>query len=264
MLRSTLRVALLALSLGPLVPAGAAGQDTWDPSRVYASRAGLDSLARRLEQSAQSPAYSEVLRAEAAEEANTLRTRLRDGDFQPGDIIVMAVQGEVALSDTFTVEAGPALQLPTIGRLSLERVLRSELDAHLARELARYIRQPEVQAQTLIRISVTGEVTRPGFYAVPTRLLVTDVFVLAGQVTANADLNKIRIERGNRVLWDTESLATEIVGGRTLDQLGVSAGDRMILGRRPPSLGSLEGTTRTLLLIVGLPATVAGLIAIFR
>jgi protein involved in polysaccharide export with SLBB domain len=260
----TLRLSLLALAAGPLAPTRARGQDTWDPTRVYASRAGLDSLARKLEASAESPAYSEVLRAEARVEANSLRARLRDGDFQVGDLIVLAVQGETALSDTFAVEAGPSIQLPTIGRLSIERVLRSELDAHLARELARYIRQPDVVAQTLIRISVTGEVTRPGFYAVPTQLLVTDVLVLAGQVTPNADVNKIRIERGDRTIWDSEALGPEIVGGRTLDQLGVRAGDRLFLGRRPPSLGSLEGTTRTLLLIVGLPATIVGLIAVFR
>jgi protein involved in polysaccharide export with SLBB domain len=259
-----LRLSLLAALAVPLLPTGARGQEVWDPSRVYASRAGLETLARRLELSAESAAYSEVLRAEARDEANGLRARLRDGDFQVGDLIVLAVQGETALSDTFTVETGPSIQLPTIGRLSLEGVLRSELDPHLAQELARFIRQPDVTAQTLIRISVTGEVTRPGFYAVPSQLLVTDVLVIAGQVTPNADVSKIRIERGNRAVWDSEALGPEIVGGRTLDQLGVRAGDRLVLGRRPPSLGSLEGTTRTLLLIVGLPATIAGLITIFR
>lgn len=258
------RVSLLVLAATPLAPTPARAQDAWDPSRVYASRAGLDSLARNLELSAESSAYSEVLRAEARTEAVGLRTRLENGDFQIGDLIVLAVQGELALSDTFTVETGPSIQLPTIGRLTLAGVLRAELDAHLERELARFIRQPEVEARTLIRISVTGEVTRPGFYAVPTQLLVTDVLVLAGQVTNVADVNKIRFERGDRTIWDSQALGTEIVGGRTLDQLGIRAGDRLVLGRRPPSIGSLEGTTRTLLLIVGLPATIVGLIAVFR
>jgi protein involved in polysaccharide export with SLBB domain len=240
-----------------------AGQDSWDPTRVYASRSALDSLARRFELSAESPAYSAVLRREARDEAENLRARLRDGDFQVGDRIVLVVEREDALTDSFTVETGPAIQLPTVGRVSLEGVLRSEVEGHLAQELAQYIREPAVRARTLIRISVVGEVGQPGFYAVPSQLLVTDVLALAGQITTDADVGKIRIERANRVVWDNQALGPEIIEGRTLDQLGVRAGDRLVVGTRPRGLGSFESGTRTLLLLIGLPAAIAGLVAIF-
>jgi protein involved in polysaccharide export with SLBB domain len=241
----------------------AMSQDPWDPSRVYASRSGIDSLARRFELAAESRAYSEMLRAEARREAEALRTRLREGDFQTGDRIVLTVEGEAALSDSFTVEQGPAVHLPTAGRVSLAGVLRSEIESHLARELAQYIRDPDVRARTTIRISVTGEVAQPGFRAVGSDLLVTDVLAQAGQVTRDADLGKIRIERGNQVVWDSEALGPEIVEGRTLDQLGVRAGDRLVVGRTSQGLGGSEGSIRTVFYLIGLPGAIIGLISIF-
>src|SRR5438093_9895859 len=87
--------------------------------------------------------------------------------FQPGDRILLRVEGDSALSDTFTVVAGPALRLPDVGEICLAGVRRTDLEAHLTRELGRYIKEPVVQAHALIRVSVVGEVTRPGFYAVP-------------------------------------------------------------------------------------------------
>jgi protein involved in polysaccharide export with SLBB domain len=241
-----------------------AAQDSWDPSRVYASRSGLDSLARRFELAAESPAYSDGLRAEARAEAENLRTRLREGDFQIGDRIVLLVEREPTLSDSFTVETGPAIQLPTVGRVSLAGVLRSEVEEHLTRELAQYIRNPVVRARsTMIRIAVTGAVGQPGFYAVPSQLLVTDVLAQAGQVTGEADIGKIRIERGSRTVWDNEALGPEIIEGRTLDQLGVRAGDRIVVGTRPRGLGAFEGSTRVMFFLLGIPGAIAGLIALF-
>jgi polysaccharide export outer membrane protein len=241
----------------------AVSQDAWDPTRVYASRAGLDSLARRFELAADSPAYSDVLRAEARAEAANLRGRLKEGDFQVGDRIALVVEREEALTDSFTVETGPAIQLPTVGRVSLAGVLRSEVEEHLTRELAQFIRNPTVRAGTMIRISVTGEVGQPGFYAVPSQLLVTDVLAQAGQITGEADIGKIRIERAGRTIWDNQALGPEIIEGRTLDQLGVRAGDRLVVGAKPKGLGSFEGSTRVMFFMLGIPGAIAGLIALF-
>src|SRR3954470_21613746 len=78
--------------------------------------------------------------------------------FQVGDRILLRVEGDSALSDTFTVVAGPALRLPAIGEISLAGVPRNGLEAHLTREIGRYINDPVVQARALIRVSVVGEV----------------------------------------------------------------------------------------------------------
>src|SRR5438093_6175138 len=84
--------------------------------------------------------------------------------FQAGDRILLHVEGDSALSDTFTVVAGPTLRLPNIGEISLAGVRRTDLEAHLTRELSRYIKDPVVQARALIRVSFVGDVNSHGLY----------------------------------------------------------------------------------------------------
>src|SRR5690348_4047544 len=72
----------------------------------------------------------------ARPEAALIRSRLESGDFQTGDRILVRVEGEPQLSDTFTVAPGPALELPQVGSLALSGVLRSELQSRLETHLA--------------------------------------------------------------------------------------------------------------------------------
>jgi len=257
-----LRVGFLAAAAVPGVPLPAAAQDAWDPTEIHATRGGLDSLARRLELAAESPAYSVVLRAQAAQEAAAVRDRLREGDFRIGDRIALSVEREATYSDSFTVEEGPAIRLPSIGEIGLAGVLRSELEGHLVRELSVYLRDPVLRARTSIRIAVLGAVGRPGFHAMPTQLLVTDVLAQAGQTSGNADIGKIRIERDGRVIWDNEALAPEIIIGRTLDELGVRAGDRIIVGSRSSFIASLQRSSGLFYMFIGLPPVIISLVAL--
>ncbi|HEX9218816.1 MAG TPA: polysaccharide biosynthesis/export family protein [Gemmatimonadales bacterium] len=178
--------------------------------------------------------------------------------FQAGDRILLHVEGDSALSDTFTVVAGPTLRLPNIGEISLAGVRRTDLEAHLTRELSRYIKDPVVQARALIRVSVVGEVTRPGFYAVPVDLVLPDALMLAGGATQQARVDRLRIVRGNASLWDGDRLQTAIAHGATLDQLGVQAGDRIqVPGQRDP-----ESKWRITGLVVTSLATVVTVLAV--
>jgi len=174
--------------------------------------------------------------------------------FQVGDRILLRVEGDSALSDTFTVVAGPALRLPNIGEISLAGVRRSDLEAHLSRELGRYINDPVLQARALIRVSVVGEVTRPGFYAVPIDLVLADALMLAGGATKDAQVERLQIMRGNSSLWNGNPLQTAIARGATLDELGIRAGDRI----QVPGKGNSESKWR----IVGIFTSLATAIAV--
>ncbi len=108
-------------------------------------------------------------------------------------------------------------------------MLRSELETHLATEIGRFIQTPRIQARALIRVSVAGAVGQPGFYALPTDLRLSDVVSLAGGPTGGADPGQIRVERGTDELWSVEELLAPVAEGRTLDDLGLQPGDRIIL-----------------------------------
>jgi len=166
--------------------------------------------------------------------------------FQVGDRILLHVEGDSALSDTFSVVAGPALRLPNIGEIPLAGVSLNDLEAHLTRELGRYIKDPVVQARALIRVSVVGEVSRPGFYAVPVDLVLPDALMLAGGATQAARVDQLSILRGNASLWSGSDLQAAIARGATLDELGVRAGDRI----QVPGRGDSESKWRIAGIIV--------------
>ncbi len=231
----------------------------WDASRFHMTREELQALLSTYQEAARSSAYSEELRARARYEADLIRARLENGDFQVGDRIVLTVETQSSLSDTFTVGPGTVLSLPMIGDIPLKGILRSELEPYLTQQIGRYVREPVVRARSLIRISVLGAVGQPGFYVVPSESLLTDVLMTAGGPGPSAALTKIRVERGNESIWAGDPLQQAIIEGRTLDQLSLKAGDRIVVPNE--SQGSWLGTLQ----VVGTVAGIAwAVLRIFR
>ena len=222
---------LLLLMVVVAMPATAQAQTPteWDAAREEMTRQELESLLERLETEAQSTAYSQRLREQAMRSAEMVRNRLDEGDFQVGDRIVLTVEQEPDMSDTLTVRSGRMVTVPVVGDLSLAGVLRAELNDHMTEFVGTYIRSPTVRTETLIRVLVQGQVGSPGFYLIPADRLMTDVLMMAGGPTGTADLNDVRIERGSVRIWEGEALQTAIIQGRTLDQLNIQAGDRIMV-----------------------------------
>ncbi len=183
-----------------------------------------------------------------------IRERLENGDFRAGDRVALFVQGEPNLPDTVLVEPGPQITLPLFGSISLAGVLRSEIQEHLTRELGKIIHDPVVRAQGLMRLSIQGSVGRPGFYVVPADVLVGDVLMIAGGLSGDAKLDKLRIERGSRRILEGEGMQEALLQGRTLDQLNLQAGDQIVL---PKKGGSITGQV----LRYGIVITELGLLA---
>jgi len=189
--------------------------------------------------------------------ATAATAQTRPTPFQAGDRILLSVEGDSALSDTFTVSAGvsgrPALRLPNIGEISLAGVPRADVETYLTRELGQYIKDPVVEARALIRVSIAGEVVRPGFYAVPIDLVVADGLMLAGGATQDARIDRLTIVRGSAPLLSGNALQAAIARGATLDELGIQAGDRIQVPKQrdPESKWRIAG-----IVITGLAAAV--------
>jgi polysaccharide export outer membrane protein len=215
-------VALVAL-LGTVTPSAAQSGDG-STLGLGATRQALDAQATRLEQGKQSP--------DVGREAAAIRARLARGDFRVGDRILLTVEGEKELSDTFTVGLGGQLTLPLIGNVPLEGVLRSELQDYLTHRLAQNLRDPEVRARAFVRLSVQGAVVHPGYYGVPADGLLSDALMAAGGTMQEANLSRLRIERDGKPLWEGKALQQAIAEGRTLDGAGLVAGDQVIVPRR--------------------------------
>jgi polysaccharide export outer membrane protein len=243
-------VALVLLWGGSANSLDAQSPPDLDPGRTVRSRADLEDLLQYYEDALLSPAYSDEVKASLNIEASRIRERLTRGDFKLGDRIVLFVQGEPNLPDTVPVQPGPMISLPLFGEISLEGVLRSEVEDHVTEALSVFLRDPVVRAEGLVRVSVQGAVARPGFYLVPADVLLSETIMVAGGPTQDANLESLRVERGIEVLFEGEELQEALRQGLSLDQMNMQAGDQLVVPQSTGGFWTRAGV------IVGLVASV--------
>ena len=233
-----------------------------------ATRSALDSLAQRYEAVANAEDSSSDQRAKARLRAAAIRTRLATGDFQGGDRIAIVVEGaespdaiEQQLSDTFVVGPDQQITLPAVGIVSLRGVLRSEVAGHITQHIGRIIHDPIVHVRALIRVSIVGQVARPGYYAVPFDGLVSEALMVAGGPGPLAKVDELHITRGGQPLLGGTTLQRAISQGRTLDELNLRGGDQFVV---PGGKGSsFYEVVRTVSLLLTIPLTLYTLGRVF-
>jgi protein involved in polysaccharide export with SLBB domain len=264
---SVLRAPLLAgfLFVAAALPVRLSAQVAAADSALYkltVSRDSLQALLTALDSTAVSPDSAAAVKARAKVLAGQIRSRLERGDFNPGDRINLQVDSEPQLNDTFPVGPNQELVLPVVGVIPLRGVLRAELQSAMARELSRMLRDPIVRATALIRVSVVGEVVKPGFYLVPPTAVVSDALTAASGPTQNAAVEKMYVERAGRRLIEGQRFQQVIAEGRTLDDADIRPGDKIVV----PSArtGSMFETVRTISIILSIPLTIYALTKVFQ
>jgi polysaccharide export outer membrane protein len=163
----------------------------------------------------------------AAGAMDTGSVAARGALFQIGDRVQLMVEGDTALTGTFTVVAGPSLTLPVIGSIPLTGVRRADVQSYLTTQLSLYLKRPVVHAQTLIHLSLIGEVEHPGYYSVAVDMLLGDVLMQAGGPTREADIHQMSIKRNGQLLYQADTLRKNMTAGMTVDQLGLRDGDNI-------------------------------------
>ncbi len=222
-LNTQLSVMLLTLISGGLSPWTSARAQSGGSNferHDFESRAALESQARDAQAKGDSSG------------AFLIRYRLKEGDFREGDRVVVKVQGSGGFTDTLVVRTGRVLPIPQMGELPLEGVLRSEINDRLKAHVAKYLRDPVVQATPLVRLGVLGSVAKPGFYYTAADLPLSDVLMEAGGPTSDADVGKISIRRKGDVIIDPENSRVALARGMSLDMMHLQAGDEIDVGRR--------------------------------
>jgi protein involved in polysaccharide export with SLBB domain len=227
MLKLVTAVATAGLLIGLGAGPAAAQQPSQEPtqSRALATRAELDSLLKNGKVS--------------GDEAAVIRDRLKNGDFTPGDRIVIHVAQEQTLNDTFPVRAGRVLLLPNLGEISMAGVLRSEAQTYLTAQIAKYVKDPTVLVDPLIRVSVLGAVMKPGFYTVRADMLASEVIMVGGGPSTSANLSKTTVRRNGEVVRDDKQLTLAFNRGVSLDALNLQAGDEIYVKEKANARSSI-------------------------
>lgn len=188
-------------------------------------------------------------------QAAPIRQRLRDGDFQVGDRIVLTIVSDARHIDTLVVRAGRLVDLPGKTVLPLTGVLRSELKDRVTAEVLKYVRaqEREIDVTPLTRIAVLGEVARPGYFAFRSDAPITDAIMIAGGPTAAAAIEQTVVKRESREYRSAKETRQAVARGLTLDQFGLSAGDELVVGRQ-------REWSRTIMNVTGIIASLGGAI----
>ena len=168
------------------------------------------------------------------DEAFHLRSRLRNGDFEVGDRVIISYDGVgLQRSDTLLVQAQKLLRLgEPMGDIRLAGVLRSEVADSVSSRVSKYFKNIVIRVVPLIRVSITGAVRAPGFYYARPDMPLGDVIMRSGGQDQTADLDNTVVKRGTSTLWSAEDVRAALRDGVTLEGLNMDPGDEIVVGTR--------------------------------
>ena len=184
------------------------------------------------------PVASLAAQAPRAGEAPSARATLH-----PGDALRIAVWENPALSGEFEVADDGTLRHPVYNRLRVAALPVDSLRGHVVQFLRNFQREPLVNVEPLVRVTVGGEVRTPNVYFVSPSTTVADVIVKAGGIGERGRSDRVQLERdGTRRTIDLthpDRLRPEVVALRS--------GDRIVVARRSQIMTEVIGPVSALI-----------------
>ncbi len=157
--------------------------------------------------------------------------------FKPGDAIRLQIwqpwritEGKAEILDLngdYAVNNQGYTTLPLIGEIKVVGLNQRTLAVNLKDKYSPFIKDPYIMVTPLIRVTLQGSVNRPGAYLIPPTASLWEVVEMGNGPTQNAELKKMRSERGGRVV--SKSLLRSFEKGYSLQEIGILSGDQIII-----------------------------------
>jgi polysaccharide biosynthesis/export protein len=144
----------------------------------------------------------------------------------PGDVVRMAVWREPDYTGEYPVDARGRVTLPQLGTMLVTGRTTEWLADSLTATYKRVLNNPSVTVVVLMRMTVMGEVGRPGFVQADATMSVSDLISQAGGLTPLANRDKIQLLRDGRVL------IASLGPGTVLQRTPVQSGDQVYVPQR--------------------------------
>ena len=145
---------------------------------------------------------------------------------RPGDVVKIVVWREPDYTGEFPVDARGRVILPQLGTMTVVGRPTEWLSDSLTKAYRQFLANPSITITVLMRVTVSGEVSRPGFVAADRTMAVGDLISLAGGTTPLANRNKIQLLRGGRVI------VSGLGPGTVLQRTQVQSGDEVFVPQR--------------------------------
>ncbi len=116
----------------------------------------------------------------------------------------------------YTVDENGYINYPLIGNVKVGGLTRTEAENELKAKISKYIVNPGVNINfTNFRISVLGEVAKPGNFTIPSeRVSILDALGMAGDLTINgvrSNIMVIREQNGQKQTYNVDLTSKEIL-----------------------------------------------------
>ncbi len=175
---------------------------------------------------------------------------------KPGDGIRLTVYNieDKVNGDYFVTEEG-TIRLPYLGKFDAKDTFFPVLKEKIIAKYDSIYKNPEMTVQPLFRVSIIGEVNKPGVYYVTGFEKISDVLALAGGKTSAGNLDEIYLVRdGKKVEVDAEQIFEE---GNVLADFDVRSGDKIFVPR------NFWAKSNDASILVSALAVIAAIIGIF-
>lgn len=228
--RYSLRSLVLAAALGLVGVTGIphlAGAQAAAPITMSSTRFEITQRLQQIDQQLALAGTKGKQRERLSDEATILRNRLTDGDFRVGERFMLTLIKDTIRTDSVTVRDSLLIGIWNLPDMSLKGVLRSELTARVSAFVAEFLLNTGVRTQILTRVSLMGEVGRPGFYYLIPDRPVSEAVTVAGGPTTKADIKRLEVTRAGKVILSAKKSEQAVKEGKTLEQLNIQSGDEI-------------------------------------
>jgi polysaccharide export outer membrane protein len=115
---------------------------------------------------------------------------------QPGDMVKVTVWRNEEMSGDFQVGVNGALRHPLYQQVPIAGLPMSEVEKRLTTFLERFVENPQIVVEPLFQVTVGGQVKTPNLYPLPRTTTIAQAIALAGGVTPDGRLDKVKLFRG--------------------------------------------------------------------
>ena len=168
---------------------------------------------------------------------------------QPGDMVKVTVWRNPEMSGDFMVGVNGALRHPLYQEVPVAGVPLDEVETRLAKFLTKFEQNPQLVVEPLFQVTVGGQVRTPNLYPLPRTTTISQAIALAGGVTTEGRLDKVKLYRGGK---EYQVNLTDPTGRWTNEP--IQSGDQLIVNRRGNFFTSI------FLPLVGVAGSVASII----
>jgi polysaccharide export outer membrane protein len=150
----------------------------------------------------------------------------------PGDSVRIVVWRKPELSGDFVVGTDGTITHPLYRSVQVAGVPVATAEANVRNFLARFEESPQFVMEPLLRVAVSGEVSRPQVFAVRPGTSIAETVARAGGATQFAKRDEVRLLRTDRAGRQQELHVDLMNPERGLANAPVRSGDLIVLERR--------------------------------